>query len=84
MAAPWPVIEARVREVLAEGAAAPGHVFNLGHGVRPEMDPDLLRRVVDLVHAVTAGREGGDAPGSGITPTPARSAATAPSRPPAA
>jgi uroporphyrinogen decarboxylase len=48
--APWPVIEAEVRRVLAEGAAAPGHVFNLGHGVLPETDPDVLRRVVDLVH----------------------------------
>lgn len=49
--APWPVIETEVRRVLAEGAAAPGHVFNLGHGVLPDTDPDVLRRVVDLVHA---------------------------------
>jgi uroporphyrinogen decarboxylase len=51
--APWPVIEAEVRRVLVEGAAAPGHVFNLGHGVLPETDPDILRRVVDLVHQVS-------------------------------
>lgn len=49
--APWQVIEAEVKRVLADGAAAPGHVFNLGHGVLPETDPDVLRRVVDLVHA---------------------------------
>jgi uroporphyrinogen decarboxylase len=49
--APWPVIEAEVRRVLAEGAAAPAHVFNLGHGVLPQTDPDVLRRVVDLVHS---------------------------------
>jgi uroporphyrinogen decarboxylase len=48
--APWPVVEAEVRRVLAEGAAAPGHVFNLGHGVLPETDPDVLTRVVALVH----------------------------------
>jgi uroporphyrinogen decarboxylase len=47
--APWPVVEAEVRRVLAEGASAPGHVFNLGHGVLPETDPDVLTRVVDLV-----------------------------------
>jgi uroporphyrinogen decarboxylase len=41
-----------VRRVLAEGAAAPGHVFNLGHGVLPETDPDMLTRVVELVHSV--------------------------------
>lgn len=48
---PWPVIEAEVRRVMAEGAAAPGHVFNLGHGVLPQTDPDVPRRVVDLVHS---------------------------------
>jgi uroporphyrinogen decarboxylase len=29
----------------------PGHVFNLGHGVLPEIDPDTLKRIVELVHA---------------------------------
>jgi uroporphyrinogen decarboxylase len=51
--APPEVVRERVRRVLAEGAAAPGHVFNLGHGVLPETDPDALTRVVDLVHAGT-------------------------------
>jgi uroporphyrinogen decarboxylase len=50
LAAPWPVLEAHVRDVLARGAAAPGHVVNLGHGVPPETDPDVLTRVVELVH----------------------------------
>jgi uroporphyrinogen decarboxylase len=52
--APWDVVEAEVRRILAEGAAAPGHIFNLGHGVLPETDPDVLTRVVDLVHKLTA------------------------------
>ena len=42
------------RRVLAEGAIAPGHIFNLGHGVFPETDPDVLARLVELVH--TEGR----------------------------
>ena len=50
--APWPVIEQRAREVLARGRTAEGHVFNLGHGVLPETDPDVLARLTDLVHAV--------------------------------
>jgi uroporphyrinogen decarboxylase len=54
LAAPWPVIDAQVRRILAEGAAAPGHIFNLGHGVLPETDPDVLTRVVALVHELTA------------------------------
>ena len=41
----------QTRAVLAAGRAAPGHVFNLGHGVIPETDPDVLTRVVELVHA---------------------------------
>jgi uroporphyrinogen decarboxylase len=54
--APWEVVETEVRRVLREGAAAPGHVFNLGHGVLPETDPHVLTRVVELVHTVTTGR----------------------------
>ncbi|GAA3343407.1 uroporphyrinogen decarboxylase [Amorphoplanes nipponensis] len=48
--APWEVVEREARRVLAEGAAAPGHVFNLGHGVMPETDPDVLTRLVEVVH----------------------------------
>jgi len=54
LAAPWPVLEAAVREVLARGAVAPAHVFNLGHGVPPETDPTVLTRVVELVHEAGA------------------------------
>lgn len=50
LAAPWAVLEAHVRDVVARGAAAPGHVVNLGHGVPPETDPDVLTRVARLVH----------------------------------
>jgi len=50
LAAPWPVLEAHVREVLARGAAAPAHIVNLGHGVPPETDPDVLSRIAELVH----------------------------------
>ncbi len=44
------VIEPQVRRILNEGRTAPGHVFNLGHGVLPETDPGMLTRVVELVH----------------------------------
>ncbi len=48
--APLPVLEAEVAAVLAE---APGHgyVFNLGHGVAPATDPNVLTHIVELVHA---------------------------------
>ena len=51
--APWPVVERHARQVLAEASGRPGHVFNLGHGVLPATDPDVLRRLVDLVHEAT-------------------------------
>jgi len=49
--APWDAVAPQVRRILAEGRSAPGHIFNLGHGVMPGTDPDMLRRVVDLVHS---------------------------------
>ena len=52
--APWEPLERRVRAIVEEGRAAPGHVFNLGHGVLPDTDPDVLTRVVDLVHEASA------------------------------
>ena len=47
----WDVVEAEVRRILADNGGHPGHIFNLGHGVLPETDPDILSQVVDLVHA---------------------------------
>jgi uroporphyrinogen decarboxylase len=52
--APWPAVAERAREVLRRGALADGHVFNLGHGVLPDTDPDVLARLVELVHQETA------------------------------
>ena len=45
-------VEAEARRIVAEGRAAPGHVFNLGHGVLPGTDPDVLTRLVELVHGL--------------------------------
>lgn len=50
--APWPVIEAEVRRIVDEGRRTPGHIFNLGHGVLPETDPDTLTKVVALIHTL--------------------------------
>ena len=45
------MVEARARDILGRGRTAEGHVFNLGHGVLPETNPDILARLADLVHA---------------------------------
>jgi uroporphyrinogen decarboxylase len=49
--APWTVVADEVRAVLARNDGHTAHVFNLGHGVLPETDPDTLARVVELVHS---------------------------------
>jgi uroporphyrinogen decarboxylase len=54
--APWPALAARADAVLAAADGRAGHVFNLGHGVPPSADPDVLRRLVDHVHELTARR----------------------------
>lgn len=50
LGAPWPMLREHARDVLRRGLTAPGHVVNLGHGVPPDTDPDVLTRLVELVH----------------------------------
>jgi uroporphyrinogen decarboxylase len=56
----WEVAAAETRGVLDRAGDAPGHIFNLGHGVLPETDPGILEQVVALVHA--EGRAGVEEP----------------------
>jgi uroporphyrinogen decarboxylase len=51
LAAPWPVLEAHIVDVLERGRSAPAHVLNLGHGVPPDTDPAVLTRIVEFVHS---------------------------------
>jgi uroporphyrinogen decarboxylase len=50
----WQATRMGAQAVLDEAAGRPGHVFNLGHGVLPQTDPELLHRLVDYVHEQTA------------------------------
>jgi len=56
--APWPEVERRTRDTIARGRVAEGYVFNLGHGVLPATDPDVLARLTDLVHTESAREPG--------------------------
>ena len=47
-------VTSRVRQVLDDARDLPGHIFNLGHGVLPDTDPDVLAAVVEQVHQATA------------------------------
>ena len=51
-------IRREVAEILAAFGPGPGHVFNLGHGIHPDIDPGHVAALVEAVHASgTAGRE---------------------------
>lgn len=52
--APPAELDARVRDVIDRAKGRTGHIFNLGHGVLPGTPVDAVRRVVDLVHSLTA------------------------------
>lgn len=52
--APWEPLAAKIDEILEAGKAAKGHIFNLGHGVLPSTDPEVITRVVEYVHERSA------------------------------
>jgi uroporphyrinogen decarboxylase len=53
---PWDVIEADALDILARAGDRPGHIFNLGHGVFPSVDPDTLTRLAAFVQERSAVR----------------------------
>ena len=48
--ADWDTIETRTKAILDEGLADGRHVFNLGHGVTPNIKPATLKKLTELVH----------------------------------
>jgi uroporphyrinogen decarboxylase len=48
---PWERVEGCALEILRRAGGRPGHVFNLGHGVLPQTDPDVLTRLTELVRS---------------------------------
>jgi uroporphyrinogen decarboxylase len=54
LSAGWPAIEPEIDRILTAGKAAPGHIFNLGHGVPPTADPEVLLQIVEAVHTKSA------------------------------
>jgi uroporphyrinogen decarboxylase len=49
----WDICKQQAAEVIASNAGAPGWVFNLGHGVTPEIDPGVLEQLVAYIHETT-------------------------------
>jgi uroporphyrinogen decarboxylase len=50
---PWERVEAAALDVLERAGGRPGHIFNLGHGVLPQTNPDDLGRLAALVQERT-------------------------------
>jgi uroporphyrinogen decarboxylase len=50
---PWERVEAAARDVLSRAGGRAGHIFNLGHGVLPGTDPDIVSRLAELVQEST-------------------------------
>jgi uroporphyrinogen decarboxylase len=48
--APADVLHTKAAAAIERGRGARGHVFNLGHGVLPQTDPDAVKGLVDFVH----------------------------------
>ncbi len=53
LSAPRELLTRRVDDILRRAKGASGYIFNLGHGILPETDPDAVKFVVDLVHERT-------------------------------
>ncbi len=53
-------IERSVRDILRRAGGRPGHIFNLGHGVPAEADPDRLAWLVQRVHQLSVREDGSD------------------------
>ncbi|KAF0818015.1 Uroporphyrinogen III decarboxylase [Bacillus sp. ZZV12-4809] len=54
--APWEVIEEKAKAILDQGMAQPGYIFNLGHGVFPEVNPDTLKKLTAFIHEYSASK----------------------------
>ena len=50
---PFELVRQRTLEILKRAGGRPGHIFNLGHGILPQTDPDTVARLVDLVHSAS-------------------------------
>ena len=49
-------LKAAVKDIIDRNGGRSGHIFNLGHGVLPMTSPEVVHRVVRLVHTLTAAR----------------------------
>lgn len=47
----WEIVEERAKQIIDQGREHPAHIFNLGHGVTPEIKPERLKKLTELIHS---------------------------------
>ncbi|MCJ8005913.1 uroporphyrinogen decarboxylase [Lederbergia wuyishanensis] len=50
----WESVEERAKEIIDQGIQTPGFIFNLGHGVFPDVNPEMLKRLTSFIHEYSA------------------------------
>lgn len=55
--APWEVIEKKAKAILDQGMKTDGFIFNLGHGVFPDVNPATLKKLTAFVHEYSAAKK---------------------------
>ena len=50
----WSIIEERAKGIVEQGVEPGNHIFNLGHGVFPDVQPATLKKLTELVHTYSA------------------------------
>lgn len=54
--APWEVIEQNAKEIIDLGMEQPGYIFNLGHGLFPEVQVETLQKLTEFVHRYSSAK----------------------------
>ncbi|PLT33804.1 uroporphyrinogen decarboxylase [Bacillus sp. V5-8f] len=52
----WDVIQERAAKIIDMGMEQPGYIFNLGHGVFPQVNPETLKRLTAFIHEYSASK----------------------------
>jgi len=47
------IIRSETAKILESFGHGPGHIFNLGHGIHPQIDPENVSILVDAVHELS-------------------------------
>ncbi len=53
----WPVLKEKIDDVLVRANGRLGHIFNLGHGIFPNVPTDNVKRLVEYVQQTTAAKQ---------------------------